>query len=492
MKEVKKLIITALACMIMLPFASITAYASQGTISLSDPTAKVGETVSISVKLTATGSETIKSVDMSLSYDESALEFDNGQKATADAGIVHLVGDADSAIKTYTLNFKALKGSTSNIKITDYEIKDNKDNVMEMSKVGSSTITISGDETTTAPNDTQDVTSSNTESQTPESKIVAPPKKDVQVKIAGTDFYVCKIPQDAIPKGFEYIGYLYQGVAVDALKKDGLIIFYLNQVGEQPYVFYVYDEQIEGFSIYAPVGTSLNYTVVNLGEEVTIPEGFTETNVSVGGVSVKAWQSNANSEYYLLYLMNSEGSKGLYLYDIMEKSVQRFYSIGTDSAENATDSYQTMYKELSQNYNKDIQSRMYIIYGLMVVTVVLVFVILNLIFRLMDKKHAHLYEEEEEDEEEQDNYDVSFLEDEDEETLDEILEDQENKEVSKETKKEMKKALKLEKKEKAKQKKLDKAAKKSDEMYEEEFENSEDDFDDSDDFEVQIFDLNEK
>lgn len=528
--RMKKLIMITVTFVLLIPFLKGTAYASTGTISLSDPTAKVGEDVSVTVKVTATGSETIQSVNMKLSYDASALEFKSDSQATGENGTIQVSGEADSSIKTYTLNFKSLKNSTSNIKVTDYEIVDNSGNTIELSKVGASTVTISGDsqaEDETLDVNTQETMTQTTDNQTQESKIVAPPKKDVEVKIAGTPFNVCKIPQDLIPEGFEYIGYTYQGVAVDALKKDNFILFYLNQVGEEPYVFYVYDSSIDGFSIYAPVNSSLNYTVISLEENVVIPEGFSETEVSVGGVAVTAWQSTINSEYYLLYLMNSEGSKGLYLYDVVEKTVQRYYGAELENTTADTESYESMYIKLNENYNKDIRSRMQIIYIFLVITVILVFVIINLIFRLVDKKHAILDEDDDEEEDEEldvhvehldtskdiksdkksffgkrrkvdekelEEYDENYEDDYEDDYQDDYEEDYEEEyeeEIDKKLKKEMKKAAKLEKKEKAKLEKAKKSQKTSDEEKEV-FENSEDDFDDSDDFEVQIFDLDDK
>lgn len=462
--HVKKLILIAIAFMLMIPFSGVTVYASSGTISLSDPTVKVGDSVSVTVKVTATGSETIKTVNMNLTYDESALEFESSSEATGGNGEIQLSGEANSATKTYTLDFKALKSSTSSIIITDCEIIDSNDTEIEMSKIGSSTVTISASDSTNAKTtETNESDNQSEEATTEVSKIVTPPKKDVEVEIAGTSFTVCKIPQDMIPEGFEYIGYMYEDVAVDALQKDSIVLFYLNQSGEEAKVFYVYDTETGAFSVYAPVTASYSYTVVNLEENVTIPDGFTETEVSVGGVAVTAWQSDSNSEYYLLYLMNSEGSKELYLYDIVEKTVQRYYYSGTEDGQTDTDSYQEMYAELNENYNADMQSRMFIIYVFLVITVILIFVIINLIFRLVDKKHAALEDDEEEDE------DIEFL-----------YEDLEKKEKKK------RKFLKKETTPKNQSKYED------EDDFEDDYEDSEEDYDDSDEFKVEIFDFQDK
>lgn len=512
MKAFKKLIVAAVACLLLITFVGENVYASSGKISLSDPTGKVGESIAVTVKVTATGSETIKSVDMKLTYDESALEFESGTSATGEKGTVQLSGTADSAIKTYTLNFKTLKESTSNIKISTYEVKDNKDTEMEISNVGSATVTVSSDGTKAAEATTTSQEGEATETKSEASKIVTPPKKDVEGEIAGTKFNICKITKDIIPEGFEYIGYMYDGVAVDALKKDNIILFYLNQVGETSYVFYVYDPQTDGFSIYAPINPVLDYMIVNLDEEVTIPEGFTETEISVGGVAVTAWQSTANAEYYLLYLMNSEGSKNMYLYDIVEKTVQRYTGIETETPEKQTDSYQTMYTELNDNYNKDMSAKMNIIYGFIIATVILIFVIINLIFRLHDKKHSLTDEEDAEDddieifyqeletkeEEQAEKQDLNYS-DRSQETQDNVKEDyaddyaeEYEEKVDKKSLRAMKKAERLEKKEKAKRQKVQESEKDQYEEEDQEIPNSEEDFDDSDDFEVQIFDLDDK
>lgn len=511
MKAFKKLTLMILMCLLVVPFAGKTAYASSGTISLSDPTASVGESVSVTVKATTADSSTIGTVNMELTYDANILEFVNGTSATGEAGIIKLSGTADSSIKTYTLTFNAIKSGASSIKISSYDIKDSKSLTIEMSKVGSSTVTIAEGTTdsglvsqtdnltvtnlATEDEQTQETATQETATQDiEEDKIVSPPKKDVATEIAGTPFKICKIPEDVIPEGFEYIGYMYDGVAVDALKKDNIILFYLNQIGEEPTILFLYDSETEGFFKYAPVTPSLNYSVIDVDESVVIPEGFTATEVSVGGIAVDSWQSNSNSEYYLLYLMNSEGEKNVYLYDVVEKTVQRYYYT-TSEATTETNSYQTMYTELISNYNKKIQNNTLIIYGLIVLAVVFFFIIINLGLRLSDKRHPIIDEDDEEEEDqefEDDLYENEKLVNQVniEDDYDDYDDFEENTVVNK---KEMKKAAKLEKKEKAKKAKAAKSGKKSlKEDVKDELVIGEDDFDDSDDFEFQIFDLNDE
>lgn len=498
-----------LACLLMVSISGKTAFAASGTISLSDPTAVAGESVSVTVKVTTQDSSEIGSVTMELTYDPKILDFEEGTSATNEDGIIKISGTADSAIKTYTLTFKALSSGTSAIKITSYDIQDSKDTTIEMSKVGSSTVTITGDETkdtTTTESQTEDATTADTQTEDStmtdvqtqevqsniEDKIVNPPKKDVEVEIAGTPFYICKISEDIIPEGYEYIGYQYGDVAVDAVRKDNIVLFYLNQKGEEPHIFYLYDDATGGFSQFAPVTPTLDYCVIDIEESVVIPEGYTATEVSVGGVTVSGWQSESNSEYYLLYLMTSEGEKNIYSYDAVEKTVQRYNSettAMTTSGEGA-DSYQEMYTELNANYNADMQSKTRFIYGLIVLAVFLLFIIINLALRLFDKHHPIVEEEEHEEEH---DYEEEFDDSDDyEDDYEEEYEDDDEIEEKndRQLKKELKKAAKLQKKETLKKEKAAKKIQKSSKAeLEDEYED--DDFDDSDDFEMQIFDFNE-
>jgi len=516
MRAFKKLAIMMLTCLLVLPFSGNTVYASSGTISLSDPTAAVGESVSVTVKAATSDSSKIGSVTMELTYDPSILKFESGTSATNEDGIVKISGTADSATKTFNLNFSALKAGTASIKITSYEIKDSKSATIEMSKVGSSTVTITGDgtetdtetttETTTQDGTTVETTAQDTETldtQTEETqssiedKIVNPPKKDVEVEIAGTPFYICKITEDLIPEGFEYIGYQYGDVAVDAVRKDNMVLFYLNQKGESPYIFYLYDDVTGGFYKYAPVTPGLNYSVIDADETVTIPDGYTATEVSVGGVAVNGWQSENNSEFYLLYLITSEGEKGLYSYDAVEKTVQRYdSSITVATTDESTDSYQTMYTELNTRYNQDMQSKTHIIYGMIVLAVILAFIIINLLFRLSDKHHAHLEDLEEEHEDFEVEEDFENDDDDFEADYEEEYEAEQNKnseyKTDRQLKKELKMAAKLEKKKNTKNKRASKKiTKAADEEIKDDFEVNEDDYDDSDDFEMEIFDLDD-
>lgn len=572
MNTCKKIIFALTVCFMLLPFTGKTVYASTGTISFSDPSVKVGESVSVTVKVATTDSSKLGGVDMTLSYDPALIEFESGSSASGDSGTVRIAGVVDSADSTtlsYSLKFKALKAGTAKITVSSYEIIDIDYAGVDISKVGSSAITITGESeaklssdctlsalqispgtlspefdkntlnyTATVSNTTSKIAVSATPTHsgasvtgvtgtdlsvgkntvrvivtaesgadvaynievtrqaeekkeevkeeetedTEKSENITTDKADaeVEVEIAGVTFYICEIPEEEIPSGFSVIGYNYEDKVVNALEKNNIILFYLRTDESPTPRLYYFNEETKGFALYLPLDAPLTYAVIEDNTDLEIPEGFTKTEVSIGGIAVDSWQSDANSEYFLLYLTSSEGREGFYMYDVIEKTVQRYYSEGYTAAtavdnENVSDSdWKAMYEELNGNYTKNIQKRMIFIYILLVLAAVLAIVVINLALKLSDKRNGIYYDEDDfddiEDELENESDDIEFIDDYE-------AEEEKIEPVIKAKKKKIKKD---------KVKKKDKAA-----VSEDDLEIDEDDFDDSDDFELEIFDFDE-
>lgn len=575
MNTCKKIIFALTVCFMLLPFMGKTVYASTGTISFSDPSVKVGESVSVTVKVATTDNSKLGGVDMTLSYDPALIEFESGSSASGDSGTVRIAGVVDSADSTtlsYSLKFKALKAGTAKITVSSYEIIDIDYAGVDISKVGSSAITIAGETeaklssdctlsslqispgtlspafdkntlnyTATVSNTTSKVAVSATPTHsgasvtgvtgtdlsvgkntvrvivtaesgadvaynievtrqeeekkeevkkeeektedTEKSENITTDKADaeVEVEIAGVTFYICEIPEEEIPEGFSVIGYNYEDKVVNALEKNNIILFYLRTDESPTPRLYYFNEETKGFALYLPLDAPLTYAVIEDNTDLEVPKGFTKTEVSIGGIAVDSWQSDANSEYFLLYLTSSEGREGFYMYDVIEKTVQRYYSeghtdvAGTESEGSSDSDWKARYDELNGNYTKAIRQRMLFIYVLIVLAAVLAIAVINLALKLSDKRSGMYYDDDEDDfddideEPEDDNEDIEFIDDYE-------AEEEKIEPVIKEKKKKEKKKL-LKKKEK---------------NSDDDIEIDEDDFDDSDDFELEIFDFDEE
>jgi hypothetical protein len=126
-------------------------FAAGNSISFSDPTAKKGETIIITVKV-ASDSTALGAVDMTLVYDSDALEFTgSGSAVKGGSGSIRIADTAsDSSTKTlsYELTFTALKAGSASLKVSNYEVFGFDESVISMDHVGSSSITVTDESKT--------------------------------------------------------------------------------------------------------------------------------------------------------------------------------------------------------------------------------------------------------------------------------------------------------------------------------------------------------
>lgn len=73
------------------------------------------------------------------------------------------------------------------------------------------------------------------------------------------------------------------------------------------------------------------YQLLEPGVDVTVPKGYVKTSMKISGVNVTAFypEGNMESEFLLVYGKKDTGEAGFYLYDRMEKTLQRYQDGGT-------------------------------------------------------------------------------------------------------------------------------------------------------------------
>ena len=147
---IKKMTVVFLSLAITLlafPAGILTAYAGAGKITFSDPTASVGNQVSVTMKIASSDGTALNKADVMLEYDAQSLEFLSGTSANGGAGNVRVVGDAEAASQTtfsFTLKFKALKAGTSSITVKSQEVYDANGQAVTISHTGNSAVKVSG------------------------------------------------------------------------------------------------------------------------------------------------------------------------------------------------------------------------------------------------------------------------------------------------------------------------------------------------------------
>lgn len=135
------------------------------------------------------------------------------------------------------------------------------------------------------------------------------------------------------------------------------------------------------------------YTVIPTGADYPGPEGYAHTMLDMNGDMINAWCKSEDSEFYVIYAMNYDGQANLYVYDSVEKTVQRFVQDNKPAEEevetptanfNDIHALQKKYQNLDEKYNAE-KNRNLIIF---VVLGVIIFILLIFAIVMMFKANV--------------------------------------------------------------------------------------------------------
>ncbi|MBQ9023715.1 MAG: cadherin-like beta sandwich domain-containing protein [Bacilli bacterium] len=151
----------------------------------------------------------------------------------------------------------------------------------------------------------------------------------ITVKIKGKKYTVLKkLIGINLPSGFKEKTIKINDTEVDAFYNDKLnftIVGLKDSIGNIS--LYLYDETLNKYTKYSPiVSDGLSIIILNAPEN-KIPHRYYKTKFSYNGDLVTGYTLSEKSDFRVVYGINTEtGSKGLYLYDIKENTIQRFYN----------------------------------------------------------------------------------------------------------------------------------------------------------------------
>lgn len=351
-------------------------------IAFSDPTGNAGDEITVTMKVTSTGEETIGNVDIMLSYDASALEFLSGTNATGGAGSIHVVGAAESQNNkelSFSLKFRAAKAGSSSITVSTQEIYDQDSQAVSVGQQGSSTVTVQGTGTSSSnaslamleispgnlsPSFSADVTAyTATVGGDVDRLSVSAPAQDANASVdisgneglqIGENQVICTVTaQD---------GQTVKTYTVTVTKVEGT-----GDGGESA---------DQGVRLKTPERL---ITVFSIPSDVEIPEGYTQCTISIDGHDVQGWvlESEDDPSYCIFYGLNESGERVYYRYDRLERTLQRYFqdTAGSGVTKEAYEAMVTEYNSLVHDYDV----RFWIIIGLIVLTVILLVAIISLV-----------------------------------------------------------------------------------------------------------------
>ena len=359
------------------------AYALDTRIAFSDPSVIEGNEVTVVLKISSLEGGNLGNANLMLKYDNSYLEFISGNNAEGGAGAIKISAGEDGKQEwVYNLRFKALKAGETNIEVSSDEIYDVNGKSATISKKGSSKVTIAAGASTS--------TNANLSSLSVSEGALEPEFNSDTTEYTmnvGADINSINISAVAAEanssveiSGNENLVEGENKVNINVKAADGstsksYTITVVKAVTSESQAST--ESETEKFLAEITV-SSKTIHVIDLDSGVKIPENMVENSIEVNGVKVKGWidKSDAGQNFVLVYGQNSEGEKGFYVYDLKEKTIQRyFFESGASALVN--------YNSLKNSY----KLRTYIMYTLSLLSIVLFAIIIYLLTRKKTAKN---------------------------------------------------------------------------------------------------------
>lgn len=359
------------------------AYALDTRIAFSDPSVIEGNEVTVVLKISSLEGGNLGNANLMLKYDNSYLEFISGNNAEGGAGAIKISAGEDGKQEwVYNLRFKALKAGETNIEVSSDEIYDVNGKSATISKKGSSKVTIAAGASTS--------TNANLSSLSVSEGALEPefnPDTTEYTMNVGADINSINISAVAAEanssveiSGSENLVEGENKVNINVKAADGstsksYTITVMKAVTSESQAS---TESGTEKSLAEITVSSKTIHVIDLDSDVKIPENMVENSIEVNGVKVKGWidKSDGGQNFVLVYGQNSEGEKGFYVYDLKEKTIQRyFFESGASALAN--------YNSLKNSY----KLRTYIMYTLSLISIFLFAIIIYLLTRKKTAKN---------------------------------------------------------------------------------------------------------
>jgi len=304
-------------------------FAAGASASVSGGSAEVGETITVKV--------TFKCSDIGvaggkLTYDASILEFKSGSGANGGGGSVNIAvyasGEGQSSL-TASMKFSAIKAGTCKLSLSGAS-------VIEFTSEASHSVSGSGSVTVSAaaPAKTKEPTKTKVPAKTKEPSKTKEPAKPtaspsatptlapIVEQIDGVSMtLISDFAAVTLPEGFEKSTTTYQNREVPCASAGDLKLLCFSDGSANH--FYILSDT--GLIRYRSIsGTQKRYLFSD--DAVAAPEGFSETKLTVGENTERAWisEDDEKSGFYLLYLSEPGKAPEFYQYDSEQGTLQRF------------------------------------------------------------------------------------------------------------------------------------------------------------------------
>ncbi len=315
----------------------MTAFAMDVKIAFSDPSAAVGEKVTVAMHVTSSSGEALGSASIMLKYDPAALEFISGDNTEGGAGSLSVKGQATTDAKDwmYGLNFKALKAGTTKIEISTAEIYDQDQKMASLAHQGSSAVTVTEGAGEAGQAADQAVLSSLQVSPGSLTPSFAPDVREYRVTVGDEVTRIAVSAPAADPNvkvvitGNEDLQLGENTINCNLTASDGTVlggytIIAVKQEGETPTAA----PAAEGSRSVTIDGSA--YEIAESFDTTLLPEGWSAESYSFSGSYVTAGKGSDES-MRMMYLIGADGSGDLFLYDENSSNWSPYVEVGANA-----------------------------------------------------------------------------------------------------------------------------------------------------------------
>ncbi|SFO46266.1 hypothetical protein SAMN05216351_1115 [Pseudobutyrivibrio sp. JW11] len=370
------------AAIAVMVFAFNIVAMAQGTttINVSKSSASVGDSITVSITATESGTITVKYTASMLSLSSCSVSG-----YTSEGNAVSFSGKSGDIV------FSAAAEGTASIIVSSSANSGSSTTLTIGGSSSSSSTSTASESTTEETTTTEETVEENTETteetteETPAATTsasgVGTLNSDGGFDIDGVAYVVSERFSDSdMPAGFSKTTVTIGSSTYSEPTNGSLTLLYLkpadNTSGSG--VFYLYNAEAGTVSPFLMLGTADSYVIVS--DNGSAPtSAFTATTLDVNGGTATAYTIDG-AEFFYVYGTNQDGASGWFVYDSTYKTVSRVdesalsTSASTDTTEEVeeteTSTDNNLYVEKLNLYRK-------IIMGLIVLCVVLLFIIIN-------------------------------------------------------------------------------------------------------------------
>ena len=216
------------------------------------------------------------------------------------------------------------------------------------------------------------------------------------IVIDGKVYHIKDAPADlTIPIGFASTSAIYNSKTYKVYKNNtsGLTLFYLFCEENQTGSLFAYEPTVGQFTPLSFISTSAgSYIIKPADTEIEIPAGFSKTTRVISGNETEVYVNSGDAEFCLFFAEGPSGVSGLYVYDTVENTVQRYFG-GFDSVSASADDKDN--ENLISKLLNNPSYRMMVICGIGAILVVLLVLIIVLSVKLKKENNEDDYDFEE-------------------------------------------------------------------------------------------------